>query len=67
MKKISIIGGGISGLTIAYLLLNKNSDLDVTVYEADNRAGGKIWTEQADGYLCERGPNGFLENIAEDP
>ena len=62
MKKISVIGGGISGLTIAYLLLNKRSDLDVTVYEADNRPGGKIWTEQADGYLCERGPNGFLDN-----
>jgi oxygen-dependent protoporphyrinogen oxidase len=62
MKKITIIGGGISGLTIAYLLLNKEPDLDVTVYEADNRPGGKIWTEQADGYLCERGPNGFLDN-----
>ncbi len=62
MKKISVIGGGISGLTIAYLLLNKRPDLDVTVYEADNRPGGKIWSEQADGFLCERGPNGFLDN-----
>jgi oxygen-dependent protoporphyrinogen oxidase len=62
MKKIAIIGGGISGLTVAYLLLNRNPDLDVTVYEADSRPGGKIWTEQADGYLCERGPNGFLDN-----
>ncbi len=62
MKKIAVIGGGISGLTIAYLLLNKKTDLDVTVYEADKRPGGKIWTEQADGYLCERGPNGFLDN-----
>jgi len=62
MKKIAVIGGGISGLTIAYLLLNKKPELDVTVYEADNRPGGKIWTEQADGYLCERGPNGFLDN-----
>ncbi|GBE03447.1 protoporphyrinogen oxidase [bacterium BMS3Abin09] len=62
MKKISVVGGGISGLTIAYLLLNKMPELDVTVYEADNRPGGKIWTEQADGYLCERGANGFLDN-----
>jgi oxygen-dependent protoporphyrinogen oxidase len=62
MKKIAVIGGGISGLTIAYLLLNKKPELDITVYEADNRPGGKIWTEQADGYLCERGPNGFLDN-----
>ena len=62
MKKIAVIGGGISGLTIAYLLLNKRPELDVTVYEADNRPGGKIWSEQVDGYLCERGSNGFLDN-----
>ncbi len=62
MKKIAIIGGGISGLTLAYLLVNRNSDLEVTVYESENRSGGKIWTEHVDGYLCERGPNGFLDN-----
>ena len=62
MKKIAVIGGGISGLTIAYLLMDKRPDIDVTVYEADKRPGGKIWTEKADGYLCERGANGFLDN-----
>ena len=62
MKKIAIVGGGISGLTAAYLLLNRKPDLDVTVFEADDRPGGKIWTEQANGFLCEKGPNGFLDN-----
>ena len=62
MKKIAVVGGGISGLTIACLLVNQKEDLDVTVYEADKRPGGKIWTEQADGFLCEKGPNGFLDN-----
>lgn len=62
MKKIAIIGGGISGLTAAYLVLSRNPESDITVFEADNRAGGKIWTEQADGFLCEKGPNGFLDN-----
>ena len=62
MKRVSIIGGGISGLTIAYLLINRNEDLEVRVYEADNRPGGKIRSEKTDGFLCERGPNGFLDN-----
>ncbi len=62
MNKIVIIGGGISGLTLAYLLNKKNPDLEVTVLESDNRAGGKIWSEQSDGFLCEKGPNGFLDN-----
>jgi oxygen-dependent protoporphyrinogen oxidase len=62
MKKIAIIGGGISGLTAAYVLISRNHDLEVTVFEADSRAGGKVWTEQAEGFLCEKGPNGFLDN-----
>lgn len=60
MKKIVIAGAGISGLTLAFRLLQKG--LDVTVIEADNRAGGKIWSDRVDGFLCERGPNGFLDN-----
>jgi oxygen-dependent protoporphyrinogen oxidase len=62
MKRIVIVGGGISGLTIAYLLLEKQKDLDVTVLESDDRAGGKIWTDKVDGFLCEKGANGFLDN-----
>ena len=62
MKKIAIIGGGISGLTAAYILTSSKPDLEVTVFESDSRAGGKIWSEQAEGYLCEKGPNGFLDN-----
>ncbi|HBH62431.1 MAG TPA: protoporphyrinogen oxidase [Nitrospiraceae bacterium] len=62
MKRIAIVGGGISGLTAAYLLLDKKPELDVMVFEADNRPGGKIWTERKNGFLCEKGPNGFLDN-----
>ncbi|RJR14828.1 MAG: protoporphyrinogen oxidase [Nitrospiraceae bacterium] len=62
MKRIAIVGGGISGLTVAYLLLEKRSDLDITVFESDIRPGGKIWTDKTDGFLCEKGANGFLDN-----
>jgi oxygen-dependent protoporphyrinogen oxidase len=62
MKRIAIIGGGLSGLTVAYALLQKRADLDIAVFEADNRPGGKIWTDRANGFLCEKGANGFLDN-----
>ncbi|GAB4545491.1 MAG: protoporphyrinogen oxidase [Thermodesulfovibrionia bacterium] len=61
MTRIIIVGGGISGLTVAYYLRG-HPELDVTVLEAESRPGGKIWSEQVDGFLCERGPNGFLDN-----
>ncbi|MDH4027989.1 MAG: protoporphyrinogen oxidase [Nitrospirota bacterium] len=62
MPKIVIIGGGLSGLTIAYLIIRSRPDADVTVLEAEGRPGGKIWTERTKGFICEKGPNGFLDN-----
>ncbi|WP_299006481.1 FAD-dependent oxidoreductase [uncultured Shewanella sp.] len=41
MKKIAIIGSGISGLTCAYLL---NKQYDVTVFEKNNYVGGHTAT-----------------------
>jgi oxygen-dependent protoporphyrinogen oxidase len=60
--KIAIIGGGISGLSLAYALLQKGKDIDVNVFEGDGRPGGKIFTERTEGYVCEAGVNGFLDN-----
>ncbi len=62
MGKVVIIGGGISGLSLAYYLLIKRSDMDITVLEAGKRPGGKVWTERAEGFICEAGVNGFLDN-----
>ena len=62
MGRIAIIGGGISGLSLAFFLLEKDPELDLIVLESEQRPGGKIWTEKADGFLCEGGVNGFLDN-----
>ena len=59
---IAVVGGGLSGLTTAYALLKKNENLNVVVLEAEWRSGGKVWSDRADGFLCEKGPNGFLDN-----
>jgi protoporphyrinogen/coproporphyrinogen III oxidase len=60
--RIAIVGGGISGLSLAYALFEKGQGLDIKVFEAENRPGGKIYTEKVNGYVCEAGVNGFLDN-----
>jgi len=66
MKQAIIVGGGISGLATAWILREKaraeGIDLGITLLEKDNRLGGKIWSIKEDGYLCEWGPNGFLDS-----
>ncbi len=66
MKKIVIIGGGISGLATAWLLRSKalaaGKELEIILLEKEERAGGKIRSIKADGYTCEWGPNGFLDS-----
>lgn len=62
MDRIVIVGGGISGLSLAYALLESDPSADVVVFESGKRPGGKIWTEKVNGFLCEGGVNGFLDN-----
>ncbi|AAR33347.1 protoporphyrinogen oxidase [Geobacter sulfurreducens] len=66
MKKAIVAGGGISGLATAYLLKTRAAEegleLDVTLVEREERLGGKIWSIKEEGYLCEWGPNGFLDS-----
>jgi oxygen-dependent protoporphyrinogen oxidase len=61
-KKVSIIGGGITGLTIAFYL--KKAGIPFHIFEKEKRIGGVIKTQEKDGFLFEKGPNsGVLSNI----
>jgi oxygen-dependent protoporphyrinogen oxidase len=60
--RLVIVGGGISGLSLAYFLLEKKPSSDIIIFESEKKPGGKIWTDKADGFLCEGGVNGFLDN-----
>jgi oxygen-dependent protoporphyrinogen oxidase len=66
MHKIAVIGAGISGLSTAHaierLAAEAGLDVEVTVFEREDRTGGKIWSIREEGYLCEWGPNGFLDS-----
>jgi oxygen-dependent protoporphyrinogen oxidase len=63
MKRIAIVGGGISGLTAAYeleLARLAGADIDWQLYDAGSRFGGIIETTQRDGYVLEGGPDGWV-------
>ena len=59
-QRVCILGGGISGLTLAWRLRRaRPSTVHVTILEASERLGGWIRTERDDGFIFERGPRGF--------
>lgn len=61
MKKIVIIGGGITGLATAFYLQEyTRGSVDVTLIESAPNLGGKIATAQANGFVIEGGPDSFL-------
>jgi oxygen-dependent protoporphyrinogen oxidase len=55
---VLIIGGGITGLTAAYEVARRGGR--PIVYEAAARTGGLIYTERADGFTIEAGPDSVL-------
>ncbi len=60
--RVAIVGGGIAGLAVAHALRALAPAADVVVVERGERVGGNIRSETIDGYLCEAGPDGFLDN-----
>jgi protoporphyrinogen/coproporphyrinogen III oxidase len=67
MKRVVIVGGGITGLATALHLRDgaaeRSRELEVVVLEAADRPGGNIRTHRTEGYTIEAGPNGFLDNV----
>jgi oxygen-dependent protoporphyrinogen oxidase len=66
MTRIAIIGAGISGLSTAYaieqLAASRGLTIETQLLEKNRRLGGKVRSIREEGYLCEWGPNGFLDN-----
>jgi oxygen-dependent protoporphyrinogen oxidase len=62
--RITVIGGGISGLSAAHRLLElrseRNPPLEVILLERRDRLGGTTATTNSDGFLIEEGPDSFI-------
>ncbi len=58
MSHVAIVGGGISGLSAAYFL--DKAGHRCTLIESQDRLGGVIRTERAEGCLIEAGPDSFI-------
>lgn len=60
--RIAIVGAGMSGLATAFYLKRARPDVELIIFEAESQAGGKLHTENVQGFLFEAGANGFLTN-----
>ena len=63
MKRIAIIGGGISGLSAAFQLEKARAGgrrLEYTLFESGARLGGSMSSDRDRGCLVEAGPDSFL-------
>jgi oxygen-dependent protoporphyrinogen oxidase len=63
MKRIAIVGGGITGLSAAYALEQyraQGAPVEYILYDASERLGGVLVTERVDGCILEAGPDSFI-------
>ncbi len=65
LKRVVIIGGGITGLSAAWQLQQHDIPLQYTILEQSDRWGGKIQTDMVDGFgdapfVLDYGPDAFL-------
>ncbi len=65
-SRVVVVGGGVSGLAAAYRIREtarrRGLSVEITLLESRPGVGGKIGSVREEGFLCETGPNGFLDN-----
>lgn len=59
--RIVIVGGGLSGLSLAYRIGERLPNAAITLLEKNAAIGGKIATVERDGFRVECGPNGIFD------
>jgi protoporphyrinogen/coproporphyrinogen III oxidase len=63
MKRVAIVGGGLSGTSAAWQLARERAHghrIDFTLYEATDRLGGIVETERRDDFVIECGPDSWI-------
>jgi oxygen-dependent protoporphyrinogen oxidase len=61
MKRVVVVGGGLSGLAAAFRIVEAHPEFSVTLLEARTRLGGNIGTDRSEGFTVELGPNGLFD------
>ena len=68
LRRIAVLGGGISGLAAAYTLAQAReagAPFEEFLIEASPRLGGVIQTEHVEGFVVEGGPDSFISEKPE--
>ncbi|WP_348663230.1 protoporphyrinogen oxidase [Chlamydia vaughanii] len=60
MKKVIVIGAGISGLSTAWWLHRKFPNWEFVILDKSDRPGGLIYTDHQKDFALDLGPKGFL-------
>ena len=53
VKKVIVIGAGLAGLSAGLTL--QNEGIEVTILESSDRPGGRVTSDEIEGYICDRG------------
>jgi prenylcysteine oxidase / farnesylcysteine lyase len=67
MKSLAIVGAGIGGCSAAYFARKRFPSVNITIFDAQERVGGRILTRNAAGASLEMGAaffNGFNKTIS---
>ena len=63
-NRVAILGAGLAGLNCAKNL-EKSLDISIDLFEKDSSIGGRIKTDEVDGFLLDHGFQVFLPNYPE--
>ena len=64
MKKVAIVGAGISGLNCAKYL-ESNNNISIDIFEKTDRIGGRIKSDRHDGFILDHGFQVLLKSYPE--
>ncbi len=60
MTRLAVVGGGIAGLAAARRLESLLPEAEITLVERSERLGGKLVTDEVDGFVVEGAADSFL-------
>ena len=62
-RRVAVIGGGISGLAAAHRLVEMGPQVEIGLFERQDRLGGVLWTVQEEGFQVEQSADNFITTV----